>query len=77
MTDINERETIEYFMNGLRKSRAAAKELATLNKKKTWNQIAATIDVLLVNAHKLYNSKPQTRLQTLSLANKIQNETVH
>ena len=72
MTDISERQTIEYFVNGLKKSQSAAKQLATLNQRSEWNRIASTLDVLLMNAKKLYEGKPQTRLQTLALANKIQ-----
>lgn len=69
--DINERETIAYIIDGLRKSRAAASDLAVINKSKSWGAVVKTIDGLLFTSQKLYKSKPQTRLQTLAMANKI------
>ncbi len=74
MTDINEKETIAYFIHGLRKARSAAKELSIVNKQHLWNVIAKNLDQLLFNAEKLYNAKPLTRLQTLSMANQMMPE---
>lgn len=72
MIEISEKQTIEYFVGGLKKAQAAAKQLAVLNQRSAWNRVASTLDVILINAKKLYEGKPQTRLQTLALAHQIQ-----
>ncbi len=77
MSDINEKETMQYFMNGMKKARAAAKQLGDLNERSAWGIIGKSLDQIIINAHKLYTSKPQTRLQNLILADKIEKTTVH
>jgi len=71
MTDINEKETLDYFVSGIKAARSAAKELAILNTGGAWSQIVIGLDQILENAKKLYEGKAQTRLQTLALANQI------
>lgn len=71
MTDISEAQTIEYFVNGIRKAKSAARELAKFNSSNSWVQIRATLGQIEKNARKMYTDKPQTRLQTLSLAESI------
>ena len=74
MTDINEPETIAYFIHGLKKSQSAAKELAVENKSNAWKGIAKNLEQLLIQAQKLYEAKPLTRLQTLSMTNQMMPE---
>ena len=75
MTDINEKETIQYFISGLKKARQAAKDLAILNQRSAWSHIIVGLDQMLAHAKTLYEGKAQTRAQTLALANHIQAET--
>lgn len=75
--DISEKQTMEYFISGAKKAKAAARELASLNQTNAWTRVRSQLGVMEKNALKLFNDKPQTRLQTLDLANKIVGEQVH
>ncbi len=78
MTDISERQTFEYFMHGAKKAKSAARELASLNSSGSWIKIRSALGQIEKNAQKLYESKPQTDLQNLILANKIsKDENIH
>jgi hypothetical protein len=79
MTDINEKETIAYFIHGIHKAKSAAKELATLNSRGAWLKVRTMLGQLEKNAQKLYTSKAQTRTETLIMANQIlrDSETIH
>lgn len=77
MTDISEKQTIEYFMQGAKKSKSAARELAKFNQTHAWTAIRSQIGLLQKQAEKLYTGKPQTRLQTLCLAEQIAGDSVH
>lgn len=72
MTDISEKETIEYFKHGAKKAIDASMKLADVNETKAWHSIASSLKQLAHNADKLYTAKAMTRLQTLSMAAKIQ-----
>ncbi len=71
MTDISEKQTIEYFLQGAKKAKAAARELASLNQTNAWTAVRSQLGQLEKTAMKLFTDKPQTRLQTLTMANKI------
>jgi hypothetical protein len=81
MTDINEKDTMQYFLDGVKKAKSAARELADLNQRKEWIKIRSALGQIEKNAIKLYEAKPQTRLQTLLLAAQIEKanntETLH
>lgn len=77
MTDISEAQTFEYFINGVRKAKSAARQLAALNETHEWTKIRSMLGQIEKNAQHLYTSSPQTRLETLSLAGKIQSDAVH
>lgn len=79
MSEINEKETIAYFIDGIKKAKSAARELANLNERGAWLQIRSILGQIEKNAHKFYTSKPQTRIQQLQMANKIleKQNTVH
>lgn len=74
MTDISEKQTMEYFLQGVKKAKSAARELASLNSSKSWLSIRGTLGQIERNAVKIFESKAQTRLQTLVLANQILGE---
>lgn len=75
MNEINEKETIQYFVQGISRARSAAKELARLNKRALWLQISKMLEQLSHKANLLHTGKAQTRTDTLILANKIQATT--
>lgn len=75
MTDISEKQTIDYFMQGAKKAKSAARELARLNQTNAWTAIRSQLGLLERNAQKLFTDKPQTRLQTLALASQIQGDS--
>lgn len=72
MTDISEKQTMEYFMNGAKKAKSAARQLATLNQTSAWTAVRTQLGQIEKNAKTLFTDKPQTRLETLALANQIQ-----
>lgn len=74
MSDINEKETMQYFINGLQKARSAAKDLAILNQRSAWSQIIVGLDQMLSHAKTLFEGKAQTREETLMLAAAIQDD---
>lgn len=74
MTDISEKQTIEWFVGGIKKASTSAQQLATINKRGDWLKIVRMLDQISYNAKKMYEGKPQTRLQTLALANHIQTD---
>lgn len=77
MTDISEKQTMEYFLGGTKKAKAAARELAALNQTHSWTKVRSQLGQLEKHAATLFTDKPQTRLQTLALADKIQKESKH
>jgi len=78
MTDITEAQTIEYFMQGAKKAKSAARELARLNQTNAWTKVRSALGQIEKTAQKLYAAKPQTRIETLQMANKLSpDETVH
>lgn len=77
MTDLSEAQTFEYFMQGAKKAKSAARELASLNSSGSWIKIRSILGQIERNGQKLYTSKSQTRLETLIMADKIQGDTKH
>lgn len=71
MTDISEAQTMEYFLHGIKKAKSAARELAYLNQTKSWTAVRSQLGQIERNAQKIFIDRPQTRLQTLALANQI------
>lgn len=77
MTDISERQTFEYFIQGVKKAKSAARELAKLNSSNSWVSIRSALGQIEKSATVLYNAKPQTELANLVLANQIEKDAVH
>lgn len=75
MSDISEKQTFEYFLHGAKKAKSAARELAALNSSKSWISIRSALGQIERNAQKLYDSKPQSQLQNLLLADQIEKTT--
>lgn len=74
MTDMSEKQTIEYFTGGLKKARSAALELCAMKKNSAWPRIVTLLDQLGHGAKKFYEGKAQSRSETLSLANIVERE---
>ncbi len=77
MTDITESQTIEYFLNGIKKAKSAARELARVNSSGSWIKIRSVLGEIERSGKHLYTAKPQTDLANLVLANKIEKEAAH
>lgn len=63
--ELNETEVIERFKEGLLRSAARARELAVVQKSKSWLDVAVMLDQLRENGVEIYNAKPLTRQQVL------------
>ena len=74
MSEISETQAIEMFLHGLMKSRAAAKQLAVVERGNGWDKVAKNLDMLLETGKKLFSGKPQTRMETLALTSKIEQD---
>lgn len=77
MTDLSEKQTMEYFLHGAKKCKSAARELAKLNQTHGWTAVRSQLGQIERTGQKLFTDRPQTRLQTLALANQIVGETKH
>ncbi len=71
MSDISEAQTIEYFLQGIKKAKSAARELADFNSSVSWKSIRSTLGQIERNGKKLAEGKAQTHLGNLVLANQI------
>ena len=77
MTDITEKQTMEYFLQGAKKAKSAARALGLIDQSNAWTRVRSQLAQFEKNAQKLFTSKPQTRTETLAMANKIVGESVH
>ncbi len=77
MTDISEKQTMEYFLQGAKKAKSAARQLAKLNSTHAWTDVRSQLGQIERTGKKLFTDKPQTRLQTLALANQIAGDIIH
>ncbi len=75
MTDITEKQTMEYFLSGVKKAKSSARELASLNETHAWTSVRSQLGQLEKLAIKIFTEKSQTRTQTLALADKIQGDS--
>lgn len=72
MTDISESQTFEYFLQGAKKAKSAARELSSLNSSHSWTKIRSVLGQIERNATKLYSAKAQTEIANLILADRIE-----
>lgn len=77
MTDISEAQTFEYFLQGAKKAKSAARELASLNSSNSWTKIRSILGQIERNGIKLYGAKPQTEIANLIMADQIEKKSVH
>lgn len=66
---MNERESIEAFVEGAKKAASAARELASEFTDPEWTSTADMLDAMRVNGVKLSQMKSMSRLETLMAAN--------
>lgn len=72
MTDISEAQTFEYFMQGAAKAKSAVRELAKLKSSKSWVSVRSALGQIERNGQKLFNARPQTEMDNLVLASRIE-----
>lgn len=66
---MNERESIEAFIEGAKKAASAAREMASVFSDPEWEQTAMMLDAMRINGVKLSEMKSMSRLETLMAAN--------
>lgn len=74
---MNERETIEAFIEGAKKASSAAREMADAFDDNEWEQTACMLDGMRINGVKLSQMRGMSRLETLMAANIKQQKFVH
>lgn len=62
---MSERETMEAFCEGCKKSASAARELATETLNPEWDLVAVTLESMSVGGKKLADMKAMNRFETL------------
>lgn len=72
LTRITEKETFEFFSEGLRQSASAASQLAELQKHAIWEDISTLLMQLHNNGIEMYKSKPLARFDVLGMLDKRQ-----
>lgn len=72
MSDMQEQESIERFIEGMKKAASRARELAAAQKNNDWLNVAKMLDGVRVNGIKLYNGRSMTRQDTLALLDQRQ-----
>ena len=65
MSDVSEKQSLEFFTHGLRKSEAAARGLARITKKHHWTNIANALTQLRSNGEKMFNMRALTDTEVL------------
>ena len=66
---MNERDTMNAFIDGSKKASYSAKELALACQSPEWANVVSTLEALCDGAQKLANMKAMSRLETLMAAN--------
>jgi len=75
VSEIDEKQAIELFIHGAKKFMDAARRLAKIEKNHGWDKVAKNMEGLLMNSRKLFSMKPQTRLETLIMANHVASDS--
>lgn len=69
MSEVNERQTWEFFNEGLKKAASAAHELTRLKKTKDWQMVANSLKLLRKQGIELSNLKSLTDIEVLQTVN--------
>lgn len=86
MSEMTPIESIERFVEGLKKAASAARELAALQKYPIWLQVATNLEMIRVQGMEIVQSKPLTetelneefeKLRLRTLAEAAIRETMH
>lgn len=67
LTRITEKETMEFFSEGLKQAESAARQLGILQNHFIWHDISSLLQSLRSHGIKLARSKPLTRSNVLSM----------
>ncbi len=66
---MNERDSMNAFIDGSKKAACAARELAAECDNPEWATVATTLDAMRDGAQKLFDMRAMSRLETLMAAN--------
>lgn len=70
-TAMEKNESIERFSEGLAKAADRARQLAKLQKNKSWLQVAINLDGLRIKGEQMYRSREISRQEALAIADRI------
>lgn len=65
---MNEKDSMNAFLDGARRACFAARELAKELQNPDWETVAVTLECMAVNGQKLFHAKSMSRLETLMAA---------
>lgn len=74
MSDMHETETIERFVEGMKKAAACSRQLAAAQKNDGWLKLATVMDGIRVNGVKLFNGRALNRQDTLTMLDQRQKQ---
>lgn len=67
MSEMQESETIERFVEGLKRAASRARELAAMQKNDTWYTVATSLDNLRISGTKIFRGRALTRQDALKM----------
>lgn len=72
MSEMQDNESIERFVEGLKKAASRARELGIAQKNSSWEKVAVMLDGIRTNGVKLYQSSALSRNDVLSMLDQRQ-----
>lgn len=66
MSDMSSQETIERFVEGLKKAASRCRELSKIQKNKMWLNVASGFDNMRINGVKIYEAASLSRQEILA-----------
>lgn len=76
VTRVTERETVEFFHEGLCQAAGAARQLAILQQHEIWSDVSKLLDEIHNNGMKMILAKPLSRTDVLSMLDKRESRTL-
>lgn len=67
---INEKEALEYFVEGLRRASSRAKEMGRLQNHEIWMDISKICEEMLLSGVMIAESRPMGRMEVLAMINR-------
>jgi len=76
LTPITERETFEFFVEGLRQASSAAMQMSRLQNHPIWADVSELLDEIHNHGVSLWKSKPMSRFDVLQMIDGKQKKSV-